>query len=601
MKTFLLPIGVAGLASFAMSATPQAESAPMTDRQKIVHVLNRLGYGPRPGDIERVAKIGVDEYVRQQLHPEQIADAAVGKKIAVFDTLAMPLGDLIKSAYAETRSFVERQKAFGGADEMRTRYGLAIGAPEEGSKAARESPMDRGEMLKTLPARYSLRAVGELQAAKVLRAVESERQLQEVLVDFWGNHFNIDVKKAYCRALKVADERDVIRPHVLGKFRDLLGASAKSPAMLLYLDNNQNSAPRQIGVIEQKIRAAYQKKLLGTALEMPGDKPRTDGGLNENYGREILELHTLGVDGGYTQKDVVEVARCFTGWGYNPLTGGFQFTPRRHDQGEKLVLGQRIAANGGISDGELVLDLLARHPSTARFIAAKLCRRFIADEPPPAAIERAARVFRETDGDLRQVIESIITSPEFFSAPAYRSKIKSPLEFAVSAVRVLGGRIYADSAGARLLHARGALEGAATIGYGQEFVSGFKRKSLNWHIYEMGMPLYAYQAPTGWPEDSRTWVSAGALIARLNFALALTGRSVADVLPPIGSPLAGVDADKPGAVLDQLVDALLGGEVSEATRATLKKQLGDNETMTSIVDAPKLIALVLGSPEFQRR
>ncbi len=601
MKTLSLLIGVLGLASFPMSAAPGGENMPVTDKQKIVHVLNRLGYGPRPGDIERVAKLGMDEYIRQQLQPERIADDAVGKKLAVFDTLAMRPDELIKSAYAETKGFVERQKAMGGAAEMRTRYGLDVGKPEGDAKAAPASPMNREEMLKMLPTRLSLRAVGELQAAKVLRAVESERQLQEVLVDFWGNHFNIDVKKAFCRVLKVADERDVIRPHVLGKFRDLLAASAKSPAMLLYLDNNQNSAPREMSVAEQTIRAEYQKKLFGTTLEATSDKPRMDGGLNENYGREILELHTLGVDGGYTQKDVVEVARCFTGWGYNPLTGTFQFNPRRHDQGEKIVLGQRIPADGGIKDGEQVLDLLAHHPSTAKFIATKLCQRFIADEPPAAAVERAARVFRETDGDLRQVVGAIVTSPAFFSAAACRSKIKSPFEFAVSAVRAVGGRIYADRDGANLLHARSALEGSATIGYAQEFVSGFKRKSLNWHIYEMGMPLYAYQAPTGWPEDSRKWVSAGALIARLNFALALTGKSVADVLPPIESPLVGVDADKPEAVLNRLIDVLLSGEVSDATRATLKKQLGDTENMASTVDAPKLIALVLGSPEFQRR
>jgi uncharacterized protein (DUF1800 family) len=601
MKTLFLLIGVFGVARISMGDVPRVENAPVTDKQKIVHVLNRLGYGPRPGDIERVAKLGVDKYIRQQLQPEQIVDDAVEKKLAVFDTLTMPTDVLIKSAFAETKDFVERQKAMGGAAEMRTRFGLDVGKPEGAAESAPASPMNREEMLKTLPTRLSLRAVGELQAAKVLRAVESERQLQEVLVDFWGNHFNIDVKKAYCRVLKVADEREAIRPHVLGKFRDLLAASAKSPAMLLYLDNSQNSAPREMGIIEQKIRAEYQKKLFGIALEATGDKPRMDGGLNENYGREILELHTLGVDGGYTQKDVVEVARCFTGWGYHPLTGDFQFNPRRHDQGEKNVLGQHIPANGGIQDGEQVLDILAHHPSTAKFIATKLCQRFIADEPPASVVEHAARVFRESDGDLRQVVEAIVTSPEFFSEAACRNKIKSPFEFAVSAVRALGGRIYADEAGSNLLHARSALEGAATIGYGQEFVSGFKRKSLNWHISEMGMPLYAYQAPTGWPEDSRKWVSAGALIARLNFALALTGKSVADVLPPTKSPLAGVDADKPDAVLDQLIDVLLSGEVSDTTRATLKKQVGDADNMASTVDAPKLIALVLGSPEFQRR
>jgi uncharacterized protein (DUF1800 family) len=586
----------------------------LTEHQKTIHVLNRLGFGPRPGDVERIEKLGLDRYIEGQLHPGGIDDSAVEKKVAVLETLSLSAAELMKAQYADTRAFIERQKEMGGNDEarkeMRTRYGFEVARDEGkvGNKAAAPETAagaaGMNQIYERLKGSVSLRAVGELQAAKLVRAVESERQLQEVLVDFWANHFNIDVKKGYCRVLKVVDEREVIRPHIFGRFRDLLGASARSPAMLNYLDNNQNSTTREISYAEQRMRAEYQKKLFGGVLqEASADgKPVKDGGLNENYGREILELHTLGVDGGYTQKDVVEVSRCFTGWGNNPLTGDFQFGLRRHDQGEKIVLGNTIPANGGMQDGEKVLDIISRHPSTAKFIATKLCRRFISDDPPAAAVERVARVFLDTNGDLRQVVAAVIRSPEFFAPDAYSAKIKSPFEYAVSAVRALGARMEMgnDAAGTRqITH---AFEGAATIGYGADSASARKRKTLNWHIYDMGQSLYAFQAPTGWPEDSRKWVSSGALISRLNFALALSDRSVSDLAPASEPLLRGVDLDKADEVLDHLASRLVQGELSAGTRATLKRQLASGEeAASSTVNAPKLLALVLGSPEFQRR
>jgi len=307
------------------------------------------------------------------------------------------------------------------------------------------------------------------------------------------------------------------------------------------------------------------------------------------------------VDGGYTQQDVVEVSRCFTGWAYNPLNGQFLFTPQRHDNGEKVVLGQQIAA-GGIKDGEMVLDLIAGHPSTAKHIATKLCRRFIADDPPPAAIEWAAKTFEASGGDLRKVVECIVTSPEFFSPQAYRAKIKSPFEFGVSAIRATGGTIDLSGEGLNSAMLRCTVEGSATLGYGQELVSKAKRKSLNWHIFEMGQPLYAYQAPTGYPEDSRKWVSSGALISRLNFTLALTGQTVADVtLSPQGLTR-NLDIDQPEKVMDQLLKKFVPGDPSPATRDTLLQQYkGKESTPGSTVNVPQMAALILGSPEFQRR
>lgn len=575
-----------------LARAEQQMSSQLSDRQKVLHVLNRLAFGPRPGDVERVEKMGIEAYIRQQLHPEAIPDAEVDKALAPLDTLTMASPQLMSEYFQGIRRFIDSQK---GADdpEMKTRYGFdsAKSMPADSQPAKRTPPT-----LQDLAQRDSLRCVGELQQAKLIRAIESERQLNEVLVDFWTNHFNIDLRKGECRPLKGADDRDVIRPHVLGRFRDLLGASAHSPAMLFYLDNSQNAVTRERSATEKRMIEQYLQRRFGSAAKgLISDKE----GPNENYGREIMELHTLGVDGGYTQKDVQEVARCFTGWGLGGVTGEFQFRDIRHDNGEKIVLGHVIPAGGGIKDGEMVLDILASHPSTARFISRKLCQRFVADEPPTQLVDRVAKVFTATDGDLRQVVEAIVSSPEFFSPQAYRAKIKSPFEYAVSAVRATGGALveFPQPYG----KARGAIEGAATIGYGNDRLSAAKRKSLNWSVFEMGEPLFAFTAPTGYPEVSSRWVSAGALIDRLNFALALTEQNVSDVHFDPAGLLKGVDTDHPQAVLDRLSDELLHGEMTDTTRQTLMKRALPQEGADGTVHVPKLVALILGSPEFQRR
>jgi uncharacterized protein (DUF1800 family) len=574
----------------ALFAVPlQAADNQLTSDQKIVHVLDRLGFGPRPSDVERVKKMGLENYLQQQLHPERIDDSAVQKKLAAFNALSMSATDLMESLHEDQRLAAERKKAQAEAEK-------AGDAKKKGEGNLRKFMEDKpGEHLSRI-------AVAQLQDAKIIRAVESNRQLYEVLVDFWSNHFNIDVRKGPCRVLKVVDEREVIRPHVFGKFRDLLEASAKSPAMLFYLDNAQNSAPRELGPGEERIRSRIRAQVPG-AVPNPVDtgKPRTVGGINENYAREIMELHTLGVDGGYTQKDVQEVARCFTGWGINLQTGAFEFHPRRHDDGAKTVLGHIIPAGGGAKDVEMVLDILARHPSTAKFIASKLCQRLVADDPPAALVERVAEVFRTTDGDLRKVVESIIYSPEFYSPATYRAKIKSPFEFAVSAVRAAGGTMAADASAGPPLTARLAMETGATFGRGMDRVANARRKTLNLSIIELGQPLFAYQAPTGYPEDSRKWVNTGALIARMNFSLALAERNFVDVNLATDNLVHGVDIDKPELVLNRLNQVLLQGRMSDSTRATLEKQtFGPRNGDAATINVPQLAALMLGSPEFQR-
>jgi uncharacterized protein (DUF1800 family) len=376
----------------------------------------------------------------------------------------------------------------------------------------------------------------EMRFGKLLRAVYSERQLQEVLIDFWFNHFNVDARKIEDRPVVVEYERDVIRPRVFGRFRDLLGATAKSPAMLFYLDNWLSAGPPASPPKPQPGRPA----------------PRVPG-LNENYGRELLELHTLGVDGGYTQRDVVEVARAFTGWTMrNPHDGlGFTFNDRMHDHGRKRVLGHTLEAGRGIEDGEAVLDIVAQHPATARFIATKLARRFVADDPPTALIAAAAQTFRRTDGDLRETLRVILTSPEFFSPEARRAKMKTPFEFVASALRATG----------------------ASIDNVRPLVSA---------IEGLGEPLYQCQPPTGFGDRERDWINTGALVARLNFAQALASNGLN------AATLGG----RSEAGLRELLEEILADDLSRGTRAAVQ-QTGPPVALR--------LGLALGSPEFQRR
>ena len=454
----------------------------------------------------------------------------------------------------------------------------------------------------------SVAAIGQLEQAKLVRAVNSQRQLQEVLVDFWGNHFNIDMKKGPDRVLKVVDDREVIRPHIWGSFRDLLEASAKSPAMLYYLDNATNTVARTVTPMEAMITEKINEKMtengngaIAPPVPKVGDKK---GGINENYGREIMELHTLGVDGGYTQQDVTEVARCFTGWSVDRKTGEFAFHARQHDNGAKVVLGHPIPPGGGMQDGETVLDILASSPATAHHISLELCQRFVSDDPSPALVDRIAGVFTQTNGDLRQVTQAILTSPEFLSPANYNNKIKSPLEFAVSAVRASESSIIPQQPPPydKLVP---AIEGGGVLGRGAaaDRISKRPRQSLNWHILELGEPLFACTPPTGYKEVSKFWVSPGALIERLNFAMALTEQKVADVRFNPQTILAGTDLDNPEGVLNQSVAVLLQNDISPATRKVLEQTAlpAPGDAAGKTVNPTKLIALIIGSPEFQRK
>jgi uncharacterized protein (DUF1800 family) len=435
-----------------------AEVRPPADPDSIIHVLNRVAFGPAAGDVVRVRRLGIERYIDQQLHPERIDDSAMTARLQAFTTLTMASREL---ARRYEQPLLEARKA------------------QKNSAADEPAPMRRAAQMSASS------VLVELSGQKVLRAVYSERQLQEVLTDFWFNHFNVDARKGPERFLLTEYERDVIRPHVLGRFRDLLGATAKSPAMLFYLDNWLSVDPNA-----QPARPRQQQ-------QPPSQQQQARRGLNENYARELMELHTLGVDGGYTQKDVTEVARAFTGWSIDrPREGGdFRFQPRMHDPGEKVVLGHVIkpaAFGSGQSEGETVLDILARHPSTARFIATKLARRFVSDDPPKSLIDRAAARFRETEGDLREVVRVILLSKEFAAAESFNAKAKTPFEFLVSAVRAAG-------------------------------TDAPETRALVRTMQELGMPLYQCQPPTGYADTADAWINTGALVARMNVATRVAG------------------------------------------------------------------------------
>jgi len=472
----------------------------LNKQQQLEHALSRLSFGARPGDLEAVQKLGLKKWIEQQLNPQSISEnPALESTLAQMPTLAlstealvlnyptpqvltavatgrmkMPEDPQLKEVYERLsqryKNRIERKKTKGEEEEEAAQKGINDRLRRRVGAMTTE---ERSLALRKLAPQQAV--ASELTEAKIYRAVLSERQLNEVLADFWFNHFNIYLDKGADKWLTTAYERDAIRPHVLGRFSDMVRATAQSPAMLFYLDNWTSVAPEA-----------------GEKIRRVAPKARARG-LNENYARELMELHTLGVDGGYTQKDVQEVARCFTGWTIEePNRGGkFRFAERVHDKGEKVVLGITIPAGGGIEDGLKVIEILSSHPSTAKFISRKLAQRFVADEPPQALIDRMATTYQKTSGDLKAVMKTMLASPEFMSAGSYKSKMKSPLEMVAGALRATG---------ATLTNAMPAAQAIA----------------------QMGQPLYRKQEPTGYSNNGEEWLNSAGLLARINFSLALS-------------------------------------------------------------------------------
>jgi uncharacterized protein (DUF1800 family) len=592
----------------AKAAIVRSDVRELPADQQIIQALNRLTFGAKPGEALEIRAIGLDKWIDQQLHPEKIDDSAMDQFVARYSALNQNQNSLLQQ-------YAEQQRA--KQQVRRERADTTRAMSEADSVAMRQQLQQRFNLTRQV--------VTQLQSSRVARAVGSERQLQEVMTDFWENHFNIYAQKGGPEPYYLTDfDENVIRPHALGKFRDLLEAVAQSPAMLFYLDNARSMADSTrptlnasgggigaggirimpmgrggLGAAMGAMRAAQQAR-------RQQQQKRQRPGLNENYGRELLELHTLGVDGGYTQQDVINVARAFTGWTIKPPAqgGGFIFRPQVHDAGEKIVLGHKLAAGRGMEDAEDVLDILARSPATAHFISFKLARRLVSDTPSRALVDHAAQVYLKTDGDIREVLRAIITSPEFFSQQAFRTKVKSPFEVVVSAMRALDAAPDSTPRTAQV-------------------------------IAFLGEPIFGHQAPNGWPETGESWMNTGAILNRINFGMAAAAGRLpgADIrsLPALDT-IRSAPRDKQ---VDAVVATILNGMVSPDTRAVLVsgehpmlangagttaiQDMSPPDTATSnaggkraalqgrgFANIPQLsglaqiVGLALGSPEFQR-
>ena len=574
-------VGGSPVASAASSASPAPKPrSAMTAREKVLHALNRLAFGPKPGDVERVLAMGVSTWIERQLDPETIPDAGLAGRLSALPTLAMSSQEIFDTYERPIRELRRERRAAAAASNPAstgTSMSMSAGASMSAAEAARaDAEADALAEIRNRipPEKRPRRVIEELSAARVVRAAYSERQLNEVLVDFWMNHFNVFAAKGLDRAFVTSFERDVIRPRIWGRFEDLLLATAKSPAMLFYLDNAQSvAAPenRPMRPFSGALRRAF-----GGGPERPGAalaaNPR--GGLNENYARELMELHPLGVDGGYTQKDVTELARVLTGWSIDRDRAEFVFRDRAHDVREKTVLGHRFPDGGGMEEGEAMISILARHPATARRIAYQLCQRFVADEPPAALVEHVAKRFLTTGGDLRQTVRAVVESPEFFAPGSYRAKVKSPFEYVVSAIRATGGETTAPPPVLR-------------------------------ELAQMGEPLYLCQPPTGYSDASSAWVNSGSLVARLNFAIALAANRLPGTSVDLAAFVEPGDASDSCRSVDALARALVGGELSKETRTAIEKRLAERaasgEDVSSASEIPLVAGLILGSPEFQRQ
>jgi uncharacterized protein (DUF1800 family) len=536
LSTVLL---VSALGLPAQTPAPAAPPA-LTRTDSAVHALNRLAFGPRPGDVDRVARQGVMRWIEAQLAPQRLPDDALATRERGFTIQDIDLRDLARRFVQARQERLRRQQA---GDTM-----LVRGEPPPG--AVRE-----------------LRQLGgQVQQLAVLRATLSERQLYEVMVDFWTQHFNVYFAKGADRYLLPAYIEQTIRPRALGRFEDLLIATAQSPAMMFYLDNAQSvtpgSRPPQLDRLERARAFAPRADSMLRQIEQ-----RMPRGINENYARELLELHTLGVDGGYTQHDVQEVARILTGWGIDrPLQGaGFAFHEWAHDNGEKTVLGVRFAGNRGMTEGVDLLKMLAHHHATMHHVSAKLCARFVADDPPDGCIDDAVDAWHESDGDIRAVLRAIFHSPDFWSPRAQRAKVKTPLEFVVSAVRAVGA------------------EPDTTLRLAQV-------------VGRLGQPLYLQAAPTGYPETQADWVNSGALLQRMTFAMGLASGRAPGVTVDLSTLLPTADVEQ---LLTLVNDRVLAGAMTAHTRDALRHQLAD---IRDPAQARALaVGLALGGPEFQRQ
>jgi len=549
MKTAIV-LSLLTLAS--LPAGVAAQHAALTPQDSAFHALNRLAYGPRPGDVPRVAADGVIRWIDRQLAPERIDDDRLAERERQFHILAYGRADLA-AMYTEAQRERRERKLAAAGDTM---------ADQAASPIAQ-----RGRRL-----------AGEFADLAVVRAALSERQLYEVMVDFWTNHFNVYVAKGADRFFTPDYIEHTIRPRAMGKFEDLLIATARSPAMLFYLDNWESVAPGSVPPAGLRVRArpifgrrpglfdptrdpARQDSVRRRALE------RMPKGINENYARELLELHTLGVDGGYTQQDVIEVARIFTGWSIErpQQAGDFQFHDWAHDRREKRVLGVRFEGGHDMDEGIRLLKLLAGHPATMHHVSRQLCERFVNDDPPDGCVDDAVAAWKRSNGDIREVLRAIFHGPDFWAAENVRAKVKTPLEFVVSAARAV-------------------------------FAQPDTSPRLAQVVARLGEPLYLHVAPDGYPEREAAWVNSGALLDRMNAAVALAAGKLQGVTVVLDSIVSVGDAEQ---LIGVVNEKILGGAMSDNTKQVLRRQLAGIDD--PIQARALVVGLAIGGPEFQRQ
>src|SRR2546426_8421703 len=526
----LLPVGIG------------AQQGTLTPQDSALHALNRLAYGPRPGDVPRVAAEGVMRWIDHQLSPDQIDDDRLAQRERRFDILRYDRGDLAAMYTAAQRERRERKLAAGETSQ----YSASVGAQHASPLPRLPNPM----MLK------NRRVASEFADLAVVRATLSERQLYEIMVDFWTNHFNVYFAKGADRFLTPDYIEHTIRPRAIGKFEDLLIATAKSPAMLFYLDNWESVAPGASPPFSLSARRSG-----GQGVR------RMPKGINENYARELLELHTLGVDGGYTQQDVIAVARIFTGWsiGRPQQSGAFEFHGWAHDRREKQVLGVNFEGGHDMDEGIRLLKLLANHPATMHHVSRKLCQRFVNDDPPDGCVDDAVAAWKGSSGDMREVLRAIFHGPDFWAAENVRAKVKTPLEFVVSAARAVA--VEPDTS-----------------------------PRLAQVVARLGEPLYLHVAPDGYPEREAAWVNSGALLDRMNAAVALAAGKLPGVTVVLDSIVSAGDPDQ---LIGAVNEKILSGTMSENTKQVLRRELagiGDPAQARALA-----VGLAIGGPEFQRQ
>ena len=600
LACLILLLGLA--VPFSSSAVPAPQTrGPLTEDEQILHVLNRLGYGPRPGDIERVRKVGVRAYIDQQLHPERIPDTVADAKLKALKTISTIDVTRLEPVVAKEGVMARSETRRTDEPGERPMPVLSLPVPQSEKNPIMDPLLMADARTMRQTTRTDIIIEGSPIQARIVRAVYSDRQLAEMMADFWFNHFNVTRQRA--GDLLQNYEEAVIRKNAFGRFEDLLKGTAQHPAMLAYLDNWRSSAPRD--VIEQRINNMMSSDLSGADRRAARNMTfslKDLKGLNENYGRELLELHTLGVDGGYTQQDVIQAAKAFTGWTVTEwdesglrVADQFVFNPLLHESGDKVVLGTTIKS-AGVQEGMEILAMLARHPSTAHHIATKLVRRFVADDPPADIVKSAEEAFIKSDGNIRETLTAILTHPRFFAPEYYQVKFKKPLELVFSALRLTGSEIEFP----QLPRRQNAQ--AAPVG-------------LQAFLQDMGEPLYNRPTPDGYPDTTVEWLDSNALLKRMDFASAFSVGRMPEAkmnLAVAVSLIRELRLPEPNAaqttqIRTQMQQAALQREKNAAGQATalapamMDANAGKSDRQAEYSAEAIAVAYVLGSPQFQKR